>query len=160
MTAYEVLQKLQKGWLNEKLAPELLTPLTEEVDCMMAQLKSMEASLPRLEKESVRHHQLEIERVRYLIASYLRTRLAKIQKYAWSIRDEEIKRQSTEPSKLTSEENKFLKEYLQVKRAESVIVDDAEGKSESQVDLPVGSQFIMKYRPVSHLVNSNDVQLV
>ena len=201
LTSAEVLQKLQNAWLNEKMAPELLSPLTEEVVIMLEQLKNVEDNLSRCgpREEKIKHHRLEVERIRFLLADYLRVRLAKIQKFCWYIRDEENKKGSREPSTLMPEEHKFLAEYLKVaeghlktvaltnmpppfakldtksmnvkpnndsfvfcrvNKESHVVVEEPDGSRESDIKLATGSQYLIKYAPVSSLVNSNDVQLV
>jgi len=201
MTPYEVLMKLTNAWLNEKMSPELLLPLESEVECLLEQIRLEEDKFSKLppRDETVRHMQLEVERVRFLVASYLRTRLAKIQKYCWFINDQESKRAPSSKSRLMPEEYKFLREYiavveghlstaalshmpivvktlrpevmmvtpnldsfvfLRVNKPADIAVEDAEGTRSQQVSLRPGNQMIIKYRPVSHLLSTNDVQLV
>lgn len=57
-----------QGWINEKLAPELLPPLTEEKDVMVKHMRIMERNLTKLDKTDVRTgiHQLEVTALSYL----------------------------------------------------------------------------------------------
>uniref|UniRef100_A0A1B6LT31 GINS complex subunit 4 n=1 Tax=Graphocephala atropunctata TaxID=36148 RepID=A0A1B6LT31_9HEMI len=83
MTAAGVLKSLEEAWLNEKLSPEILPHKTEQVDCMMEQIHHMEENLKKLDKNDFRVglHKLELDRIRYLITSYLRTRINKIEMF-------------------------------------------------------------------------------
>jgi GINS complex subunit 4 len=101
-----------QGWQNEKLCPELLVPLTEEVESMQEQLVNMENNLKRLNKTDLRLtlHKLELSRIRFVLVSYLRIRLYKIQEFAWYIQESENRREREEPAKLMAQEQKFLKE--------------------------------------------------
>lgn len=83
LTAAEVLHKLEEAWLNEKHAPELLQPKMEIVECMLEQVATMEGNLSRLKKGDMRLsvHRMELQRIRFLVNSYLRLRLEKVQEY-------------------------------------------------------------------------------
>uniref|UniRef100_A0A161MJD3 Dna replication complex gins protein sld5 n=1 Tax=Triatoma infestans TaxID=30076 RepID=A0A161MJD3_TRIIF len=81
LTASGVLQILSEAWINEKLCPELLPHKSEYVDVMMEQIVQMEENVSRLSSTDLRNliHRQELERIRYLIRSYLRIRLTKIE---------------------------------------------------------------------------------
>ncbi|KAL0275315.1 UNVERIFIED_CONTAM: hypothetical protein PYX00_003202 [Menopon gallinae] len=83
-SAGKVLQMLTQAWVNEKYCPELLKHESDLVDCMMDQIKQMEANISTLERDDFRlvPHQMEVDRIRYVISSYLRTRLEKIEMFA------------------------------------------------------------------------------
>ena len=100
--------------MNEKLCPELLVPMTEEIECMQEQLAIMDRNLNSLSSKDLRRelHQQEVNRIRYVLVSYFRTRLFKIQEFPWFIRKVESLRAPETPSKLTAQEHKFLKEYV------------------------------------------------
>merc|ERR1719471_1583083 len=53
----------------------------EIVECMMEQVKIMEDNLLKLKKDDVRVsvHRLELQRIKFMVNSYLRIRLEKIQ---------------------------------------------------------------------------------
>eukprot|EP00118_Oscarella_pearsei_P008299 m.41938 g.41938 ORF g.41938 m.41938 type:complete len:209 (+) comp33304_c0_seq1:224-850(+) len=113
ITSAEVLKRLELAWSNEKLAPELLHAKPELVDCMMEQIKEMEESIKRVKKGDfvASLHQLEIERIRFVTASYLRTRLKKIETHYAILLDEEEGRSAEEPSRLSPEELAYAKQY-------------------------------------------------
>ncbi|KAL4231598.1 DNA replication complex GINS protein SLD5 [Mactra antiquata] len=115
MTAAEVLQKLEEAWLNEKFAPELLETKTELVECMLEQITEMEENIKRAKKGDfkVSLHCMEIDRIRYVLSSYLRCRLKKIERYTSQILDEESNRKDEDPCKLSPEEFAFAREYSQ-----------------------------------------------
>ncbi|XP_014284711.1 DNA replication complex GINS protein SLD5 isoform X3 [Halyomorpha halys] len=108
ITAQAVLNVIQEAWLNEKLCPELLPNVTEYVEIMMEQVEQMEANVSQLENTDLRSliHKQEIERIKYLIRSYLRFRLEKIETYSLSL--------FKNPGVLSAEEMKFLKEYTTI----------------------------------------------
>ena len=90
------MAQLEAAWVNERFAPSLLESKFELVTCLLEQINSMtqkldkvgallkkkaESSASSLDAELLRVelHQLELRRIRYLIASYLRVRLTKIE---------------------------------------------------------------------------------
>lgn len=80
LTAAEVLNKLEQAWCNELLAAELLDYKTYIVECVMEQVKEMEKNLSHIRSDSfvAGIHKLELERIKYVLCSYLRTRLNKV----------------------------------------------------------------------------------
>lgn len=121
VTAAEVYRQLEQAWMNEKLSPELLPAMSEIVECMMEQVREMEENIRRVKKGDfvASLHQLEVERMRYLLASYLRTRLAKIEKFVFDLLAEEDGRGADEPSRLSTEELAYAREYC--KNVESLM---------------------------------------
>ena len=110
LTPLEVIQILEKAWMNELHSPELLEPKMDEVNCLLDQINLIEENLERLEKSdfSIAIRKMELSRIRFMIASYLRLRLQKIQKHAHYL----SKRSNDElDSKLTTEEATFLEKY-------------------------------------------------
>lgn len=109
LTAAEVLKKLEDAWLNEKQAPELLEPKMEIVECMLDQVATMEGNLARLKKGDMRIpiHRMELSRIRYMINSYLRIRLDKIQSNIHHY----TKASVDNPSRLSQEETAFAEKY-------------------------------------------------
>lgn len=112
MTAQKVLQTVERAWLNEKFSPELLPHHTDYVDCLLEQIKGMEGNLSKLSKTDpkVDLHKLELERIKFLITSYLRTRLKKIECFCVRVLEEEANR-SEEDAYLSPAELKFAKEF-------------------------------------------------
>ena len=112
LTAFEVIQSLEKAWINELHAPELLQPQMDEVNCLLEQMKMIEDNLKNLDKNEASFsgpiHKMELSRIRFMIASYMRLRLQKIQKHAHYL----SKRDENElETKLTTEEATFLMKY-------------------------------------------------
>ncbi|XP_056275463.1 DNA replication complex GINS protein SLD5 isoform X2 [Pseudoliparis swirei] len=103
MTPAELIAKLEEAWLNEKFSPELLENKSEVVECVMEQLSHMEANLQRVKKGDTKAsiHRMEIDRIRFVLSSYLRARLQKKEK----------SRGEGDPSLLSPEEFAFAKEY-------------------------------------------------
>ncbi|KAI2549785.1 GINS complex subunit 4 [Homo sapiens] len=80
LTPAELIERLEQAWMNEKFAPELLESKPEIVECVMEQLEHMEENLRRAKREDLKVsiHQMEMERIRYVLSSYLRCRLMKV----------------------------------------------------------------------------------
>ncbi|XP_057688543.1 DNA replication complex GINS protein SLD5 [Corythoichthys intestinalis] len=113
MTPADLIAKLEEAWLNEKFSPELLPNQSEVVECVMEQLAHMEANLLRVKKGDAKAsiHRMEIDRIRFVLCSYLRSRLLKIEKFFPHVLEREKSRSDGEPSLLSPEEFAFAKEY-------------------------------------------------
>ncbi|XP_067401646.1 DNA replication complex GINS protein SLD5 [Emydura macquarii macquarii] len=114
LTPAQLIRRLEQAWLNEKFAPELLETKSEIVECVMEQLDHMESNLKRAKPGDLKVsiHRMEIERIRYVLSSYLRCRLVKIEKFFPHILEKEKSRAEGEPSVLSPEEFAFAKEYM------------------------------------------------
>ncbi|KAM4675582.1 DNA replication complex GINS protein SLD5 [Discoglossus pictus] len=114
LTPAELISKLEEAWLNEKFAPELLESKSEIVECVMEQLNHMEQNLHKAGPGDLKvsFHHMEIERIRYMLSSYLRSRLVKIEKSFPHVLETEKSRGEDEPPKLSPEEFAFAKEYM------------------------------------------------
>ncbi|XP_072289183.1 DNA replication complex GINS protein SLD5 [Eucyclogobius newberryi] len=113
MTPAELIAKLEEAWLNEKFSPELLENKSEVVECVMEQLTHMEANLQRVKKGDSKAsiHRMEIDRIRYVLSSFLRSRLQKIEKFFPHVLEKEKSREIGDASLLSPEEFAFAKEY-------------------------------------------------
>lgn len=114
ITAQKVLEFLETAWTNEMCAPEILPHQSDMLELMMGQVAHMEENMKDLDKNDFRYvvHQMELERIRYIIASYLRCRLQKIETYSKHILNEEANREPDE-KRLSPEETKFAEEYYE-----------------------------------------------
>ncbi|TGZ66066.1 hypothetical protein CRM22_005524 [Opisthorchis felineus] len=113
LTPAELLKRLVKVWQNEKVAPELLgahpdllSLVQDETDRLEAQAKSLPAGDLRAQIK-----RLQVERIRYMITDYMRTRISKVEQFAEHILAEERARPDTESPHLTAEEFLFTKSY-------------------------------------------------
>ncbi|EZA56727.1 DNA replication complex GINS protein SLD5 [Ooceraea biroi] len=198
LTAQTVLLKIENAWMNERFAPEILPHQSDLVDCMLQQIAHMEGNVKRLERGDLRAlvHRMELDRIRYVISSYLRTRLEKIERYTVHILSEEANRGPDE-GYLTPNELRFAKEYLAnletlfktvalqhmppnfqrfevnkfaIKpnmqahvflrandRVSGIVLP---GTLNEEIDFEEGSQHIIQYSAVAHLVKSGKVQLI
>ena len=113
ITAQKVLQTLEEAWLNEKFSPELLASQADYVECMMEQIQQMEDNLNKLKKSDFRVevHHMELARIRYIITSYLRTRLEKIEQNTVHILEQEAERGPENPH-LSEDELAYAKNFL------------------------------------------------
>ncbi|XP_068130762.1 DNA replication complex GINS protein SLD5 [Hyperolius riggenbachi] len=114
LTPAELIEKLEEAWLNEKFSPELLESKSEIVECVMEQLNHMEQNLQRARQGDLKvsFHHMEIERIRFMLSSYLRSRLVKIEKFFPHVLEKEKARREGEPPHLSPEEFAFAKEYM------------------------------------------------
>ncbi|XP_049721692.1 DNA replication complex GINS protein SLD5 [Elephas maximus indicus] len=114
LTPAELIERLEEAWMNEKFAPELLESKSEIVECVIEQLDHMEENLRRAKKGDLKVsiHRMEMERIRYVLSSYLRCRLRKIEKFFPHILEKEKTRSDREPSCLSPEEFAFAREYM------------------------------------------------
>ncbi|KFV42192.1 DNA replication complex GINS protein SLD5, partial [Tyto alba] len=107
-----------QAWLNEKFAPELLESKPEIIECVVEQLDPMEANLKRAKRGDLKVsiHRMEIERIRYVLSSYLRffgiLFQYQIEKFFPHVLEKEKSRAEGEPSILSPEEFAFAKEYM------------------------------------------------
>ncbi len=99
--------------MNEKFAPEILVHQTEMLDLMLGQVAHMEGNVKQLEKNDFRGiiHRMELERIKYIICSYLRCRLAKIENFTDFILAEEAKR---EEKRLSDEEFTYATTFSRI----------------------------------------------
>lgn len=108
ITAQKVLENLQNAWLNEQLSPEILPHQTELLDMILGQIVHLEENIGELDKNDFRYiaHKMELDRIRYIVSSYLRHRLNKIETYTNYILKEESER-SDDDKRLSEEETRF-----------------------------------------------------
>ncbi|KAJ3033225.1 GINS complex subunit [Rhizophlyctis rosea] len=106
------VQSLTKHWINERFAPELLpyqgVLVANLLEMVEAQTGNIETSRPDTPESAfmVVLYQQEMERIKYVIRSYLRTRLVKIQKHTLHLlRDEEYR------SRMSPEELDFAERF-------------------------------------------------
>ncbi|XP_060519088.1 DNA replication complex GINS protein SLD5 [Cylas formicarius] len=114
LTAGELIQRMEEAWLNEKFAPEILPNKDQEVDCLLGQISYMEKNLESLPSTDFRKaiHQMEVDRLQFLVTSYLRMRLEKIELYVSHIlHQEHLRRDRGEDLYLTNSELTFAQEY-------------------------------------------------
>lgn len=114
ITAETVLKTLESAWMNEKFAPEILPHQNDMVECMLGQIQHMEVNINKLAKTDIRLcvHKMELNRIKYMISSYLRTRLHKIEQFTIQILNEEQQRMESETNHLTPAEYEYAQSYL------------------------------------------------
>lgn len=99
--------------MNEKHAPDILPYQGEMVELMLGQLTHMEENLEGINANDFRRitHRMELERIRFVVTSYLRCRLHKIEDFTQHIITEERNR-ATDKKRLSEAELKFAEEYF------------------------------------------------
>ncbi|XP_077294542.1 DNA replication complex GINS protein Sld5 [Arctopsyche grandis] len=115
ITADIVLKTLESAWLNEKFSPEILPHQNDMVECMLGQIQHMETNINKLPKTDFRLpvHKMELCRIKYIISSYLRTRLEKIERYTLQILKEERQRMASDTNYLTPAEYQYASSYIE-----------------------------------------------
>uniref|UniRef100_UPI00358EAE43 DNA replication complex GINS protein SLD5 isoform X6 n=1 Tax=Myxine glutinosa TaxID=7769 RepID=UPI00358EAE43 len=103
-----------KAWLNEKFAPDLLETKQDVVDNMMLHLQNMDENLHKghVGEPKSTIHQLELERLRFVLTSYLRSRLRKIEAYFPHLLDQQRNQTAEDPLRLSPDEYIFAEEYV------------------------------------------------
>jgi len=112
VTVQKVLQMVERAWLNEKFSPEILPHQMDYVDCLLVQIKGMEENLTKLSKNDPKLdlYKLELERIKFVVTSYLRTRLKKIECFYVSVLEQEADR-SEEDAYLSPAEMRFAQGF-------------------------------------------------
>lgn len=115
ITAGKVLQNISLAMQNERLCPELLPHSSDMVELMLGQIAHMEENLQSVDSNDFRSimHKMELERIRYTLASYLRCRLKKIEEFTGHILEEEALRSDSE-KRLSPSELVFAKGYRDI----------------------------------------------
>lgn len=100
--------------MNEKQAPDILPYQGEMVELMLGQLAHMEENLAAIDANDFRRitHKMELERIRFIVTSYLRSRLQKIEDFTQHILAEERGRPA-DKKRLSKAEMKFAEDYFQ-----------------------------------------------
>lgn len=112
-----MLENLQNTWLNEKFAPELLPYQSEMLDLMLGQIEHMEENISQIDKNDMRYmaHRIELERIKYIITSYLRCRLKKIETFTRAIVNEDEERPA-DKKRMSPQEQRYATEHLSLVR--------------------------------------------
>lgn len=80
---------------------------------MLGQISHMDENISLLDKNDFRFiaHKMELERIKYIVASYLRVRLRKIETFTKDILNEDAARPPSQ-KRLSVEERRFAETYL------------------------------------------------
>jgi GINS complex subunit 4 len=83
-------ERLMRAWINERCSPTLLPYATDIVALIQGRMNRVEQHMmEKADDEQFQkwatYHALELDRIRFLLKSYLRCRLHKIQMYAFHI---------------------------------------------------------------------------
>ncbi|EDW85082.1 uncharacterized protein Dwil_GK12801 [Drosophila willistoni] len=143
ITAQKVLEILETAWINETNAPELLQHQSDMLELMISQVSHMEEQMRDLDKNDFRAvvHSMELERIRYIMASYLRCRLQKIETFTQYIinqdaaREPDDKRLSPEEAKFAQELSQNVDEYFH-KVATQYMPNQQRGEAEQRIITP------------------------
>merc|ERR1712035_40497 len=123
----EVYKRLKIAWLNEKMAPELLENDEDVTENALELIKAMERNLKqnRDPTSKIRHslHSLDVDRVRYVLTSYMRERINKIEQRPAHILHSEQRR-----SLLSEKELEFAEHLIgcQIEHLQSEVFNKVE----------------------------------
>eukprot|EP01138_Halocafeteria_seosinensis_P012567 gb/GECG01012840.1/.p1 GENE.gb/GECG01012840.1/~~gb/GECG01012840.1/.p1 ORF type:complete len:319 (+),score=40.75 gb/GECG01012840.1/:1-957(+) len=103
---------LRRALVNERLAPDILPYQSEIVDVLMTEVKRQQEIIDESQNNAdavfiASMYQMDIDRVQYLISSYLRTRLIKIKENCTYI----LANHDTMLDKLSSAEQEWVRTY-------------------------------------------------
>eukprot|EP01132_Coremiostelium_polycephalum_P005719 gene5719-7114_t len=106
----DLLDKIKHVWINEKFSPDILNYEEDLVKQILKQIETKEELCSEINDTQNRFtaqlYEMEVERLKYLIRSYLRTRIKKIDKfYAY------ISQNSTIKSKLSNHELEYCEKF-------------------------------------------------
>ncbi|EGG13950.1 myosin IB [Cavenderia fasciculata] len=78
-----LLQDIKQLWINERLSPDLLPYDNEKIGIATSKMQEREDILATITSDPLVVHiyEMEKERIKYIVRSYLRTRLQKIERY-------------------------------------------------------------------------------
>ncbi|KAB1213824.1 DNA replication complex GINS protein SLD5 [Morella rubra] len=84
------VELLKRAWRNEKAAPEILHFQTDLIRRVIGQIQLTEETIEEFSSDgidplTVSLYQMDLDRTQYLLRSYLRIRLQKIEKYMFHI---------------------------------------------------------------------------
>lgn len=113
----EDVQRMRTVWINEMNAPEILQYDDDMVSEMLEQINNQQAYVDSVNEDQAQRteerlfvnklYQMEIDRFRYMVSSYLRTRLHKIEKFALHIlKDENL------TQRLSVKERNFAQQFV------------------------------------------------
>lgn len=110
----KVLENIEVAWLNEKNAPDILPYQDDMMELMLGQLDHMEENLKTINPNDFRSitHAMELERIRFIVKSYLRCRLQKIEDFTQHIIIAERER-PVDKKRLSPAEAKFAEDYFE-----------------------------------------------
>ncbi|EDQ91685.1 uncharacterized protein MONBRDRAFT_22745 [Monosiga brevicollis MX1] len=118
--ARDRLKRLKQAWLNEVNAPELLPFETDAVrwlhDAVTAQNEQAEAGAYQdlNTKFAFAIYRMEMDRIRYLLSSYLRARLRKIEQHIFHLvhNEDQLRRLSPQERAFVSNYRRILQNHL------------------------------------------------
>ncbi|CAL4062562.1 unnamed protein product, partial [Meganyctiphanes norvegica] len=112
LTAGEVLKRLEEIWISAGL-PLLRFKLAKTTPCLLDATAAVNHALPKSFKKDVKFSIkcLKIDRIRYVLSSYLRSRLEKIEKYTHYLLEKAGQVTDEDLATLSPEELKYAKEY-------------------------------------------------
>ncbi|KAG0041878.1 GINS complex subunit, partial [Gryganskiella cystojenkinii] len=111
MDSSKHLRHLTQAWINERAAPDLLQYEQDSVSELLARIEEQTATIDDLDSGTETAmiisilYQTELERVKFVLRSYLRTRISKLERYSTFILADPSSRQRLSRAEMTYAEN-------------------------------------------------------
>jgi GINS complex subunit 4 len=114
MRSQSPLASLRVAWVLERCAPELLPFQAAIVNDVQSSIHAAQSKIDNdeIHRPLLSIHQMDVDRASFVLASYLRTRLAKLQKFITYYLADESRRE-----KLSAAELEFAQGYNQLVKA-------------------------------------------
>ncbi|KAL0360977.1 UNVERIFIED_CONTAM: DNA replication complex GINS protein SLD5 [Sesamum radiatum] len=158
---------LKSAWRNEKVAPEILKFNADLVQRSRQQIQLMEEMVDEFNKNgvdplTVSLYQMDLDRTMFLLRSYLRTRLQKIEKYVFHI-------QKTLElwNRLSKQEQKFARSFratagrlCHLQKQEIFRSLPADDGGEEPVNIEADDLYALPYKSIKLLVETGQIDLV
>ena len=139
MTPGEIVEELRSAWESERLSPGLGVGREELVEALLDQVGAMERNLASSKAgASLRNqiHRLELERLRFVMTSYLRTRVGKLESsVGWYLAEANRRRASGLADRLSAAEEAYAVSYAKARQGHLSRVLSAAGVEEGGSEL-------------------------
>ncbi|KAI6189861.1 DNA replication complex GINS protein SLD5 [Aphelenchoides bicaudatus] len=140
VTLYEAVVQMKRFWTNERISKELLPHQFNYVSLLLEEIKSRIDQLDEVtDKANIEYGAriMDLERVQYIINSYIRVRLQKIEANAAAIVLEHMERQHLNKDDLLDERELTFAESFHNNRLDHFKTTFLEALPDQMKDLPV-----------------------
>ncbi|RHY30464.1 hypothetical protein DYB32_004308 [Aphanomyces invadans] len=168
---------LRDAWVNELNAPELLSfqtdlisDLVEQVQNQQSYVDDMSADVATLTEErsfTNKLYQMEIDRIKYMLASYLRIRLRKIEQHTMHVLNESLDKMSQGEidyahsfKDLYEIDHPNLDAFVFCQTVEDIGNVQIDDRGSEHVNARKNDRHVLRYRVVRSLVEEGKVTLL
>jgi len=163
ITPADILNKLKQSWIDERMCPELLDYDGDVVDCMLDQIHQMEANLKRVKKTDFK---ISVHKMEASVDVHLHEVALRELPLAGSSQAESQPDSQTGDalSNMAVAPNVDTHVYLRAAAdCPGVLITDPASDATTrteEVDLVKGSQYLLRYEPISKMLHKGDVHLI